>query len=535
MTFHSNDFIPLRNHLPIPPHDALLVVPLGGTSRVGMNATLVGHAGRWILVDVGATFAGADDTRSHDLAERHGGVLEQIIPDFRAIAANMGRIDGIVLTHAHEDHVGGIRPLFAFSDLWPRLTQIPIHATPYTLASVRKKLEETGAKPKLRQMQFRKPTRIGPFEIIPINVTHSAPETAALAIRTKAGTIVLGSDMKLDPNPVLGSVTDTRALEFLGHSGVLAFLGDSTNAANAGRSASEGDVRQGLAQIMSEHPGRVVVSTFASNVARLLSVAQAAHRSRRSLAMTGRSILQNVETAKQVGALDRLDFYEPRDVARFSSSKVAMVCTGSQAEPSSALRRMADDFEVGRRGRGLSLDPGDLVIHSARVIPGNEQTVKAMFDTFRANGVHVLEAGGDGLLIHASGHARRDELADFYRMLRPRFAVPVHGTRELISAHTDLAMSSGVEGVLSPAEGEVLRIAEDGVSIVGRLRLGQLATIAVGGRNAGETKLVGWENAKSPDMVNRTEVRGYRPRQRDDRRGFKDRFVPDLTPAPAFA
>lgn len=457
------------------------------------------------MVDVGATFAGSDDERAAALAEAHGGVLEQIIPDFRAISANFARLDAIVLTHAHEDHVGGIPALFRFGDAWKPMTRLPIHATPYTLGIVRAKVEETGEKANLKAMHPRKWTRIGTaFEVAPLQVTHSAPETCALVIRTKAGTIVLGSDMKIDPEPVLGAQTDVRGFEMIGAAGVLAFLGDSTNAGHDGRSASEGEVVRGLTKVMREHPGRVVVSTFASNLARLVGVQHAARASQRILGASGRSIERNVDIGGQSGVLRQgdLSLVKPHAMGSLAAGRAAMVCTGTQAEIGSAMRRMADDLEIGRRRHGFSLHPGDLVIHSARVIPGNEATVRAMFDTYRAHGIHVMEAGGPGPVIHASGHAKRDELGDFYRMLNPRFAVPVHGHSSLIEAHLDLAMSMpGVEAAMSPSEGQIMRIAQDGMSIVGRLRLGQLATIAVGGRNAGETKLVAWENATDPGMT----------------------------------
>ena len=479
-----------------------------------MNATLVGHAGRWIMVDVGATFAGADDDRAAEVAEAHGGVLEQIIPDFRAIGGLAGRLDGIVLTHAHEDHVGGIPAMFRFQKAWPRLARTPIHATPYTLGIVRAKVEETGEKATLRTINPRKWTRIGPFDVAPLQVTHSAPETCALVIRTKVGAIVLASDAKLDDEPVLGRRTDVQALEMMGAAGVLAFLGDSTNATHEGRSTSEGQVLRGLTEVMSGHTGRVVVSTFASNVARIAAISEAARKSGRLLAGSGRSILRNVEIAQQtrlVGPRD-LRLLDPRSLANVSTSKAALVCTGTQAELGSAMRKMADDLEAGRRPRNFPLAAGDLVVHSARVIPGNEATVRAMFDTYRSRGVEVIDASTPGWTIHASGHARRSELADFYRMLKPRFAVPVHGHRELIAAHEDLALSMpGVEAAVSPSEGEILRISTLGARIVGRIGIGQLATVAVGGRNAGETKLIGWSGASDPGMVSlHQEARRHR-------------------------
>jgi ribonuclease J len=490
--------------LPVPDRGSIMVVPLGGTSRVGMNVTLVGHAGRWIMVDVGATFAGADDDRAAEAAKANGGVLEQIIPDFRALAGVADRIDGIVLTHAHEDHVGGLPPLFNFAEAWPRLARTRIVATPYTLGVVRAKLKETGRKPQLSPMRHGHATRIGPFEITPVRMTHSAPETSGLVIRVKGlQPIFLATDFKLDRDPVLGELTDTETLSRLGREGVLAVLADSTNAGHSGWSVSEGEVRTGLSRIMASHPGRIVISTFASNLARIVGISEAAAASGRRLAGKGRSILRNVEIGYETGVLRQrqVRLLDPRDVMGVPRRQTAMVCTGTQAETGSALQRLADDLHSGRRSHTLALEPGDLIIHSARVIPGNEATVRSMFDTFRSRGVDVLEAGGPGPATHASGHARRDELAELYRMLNPRFAVPMHGHRELTAAHEDLALSLGVQAARSPAEGEVMRIGPLGLQILGRFEIGTLATIAVGGRNAGETRLIGWERASSPDLT----------------------------------
>lgn len=502
--------------LPTPGINEMLVIPLGGTDRVGMNATLVGFDRKWIMIDAGATFPGGDSDRAAELGAAFDGEVQQIVPDLRVIRGLMSRLAGIVVTHAHEDHIGALPTFFSYMKAWPELSRVPIYATNYTRGIIRRKLEEIGQRPKIVCIQPRRNVRIGSLDVLPVSVTHSAPETLMLAIRSAAGTIVFGSDAKLDPSPVLGRRTDTEALEILGRAGVTCYMGDSTNAIHDGRSVSEAQVVQGLTSIMRRHPGRVVVSTFASNLARIVGVTQAAKAAGRELGGAGRSILNNVETAVQCGLLtaDRVNFLEHRYLNEAPVGHSAVVCTGTQAEQGSALRRAAEDLEMGRNnGRGLRLEAGDLVVHSARTIPGNEGAVDAMFEMLRNAGVQVMTPGDTKEVIHASGHAKRGELSDMYQMLRPRFAAPVHGDRNLIGAHVDLAKSAGVGTVISPREGEVLAISDAGMRIAGRIPVAELAVLSVNGKYSGETRLVPWRapsinlSFRSPDNSSRRQVR----------------------------
>jgi Predicted hydrolase of the metallo-beta-lactamase superfamily len=503
---------------PVPGTDSMIVIPLGGTERVGMNATLIGYDGRWLLIDAGATFPGADSDRAVEVGELHEGEVDQIVPDLRRLAPIADRLDGIVVTHAHEDHIGALPALYGFAEAWPRLSRVPLYAGAYARGIIRRKLEEVGGKPMINTIAARKPVKIGPFEVTPVRVTHSAPETFMLAVKTPAATIVFGSDTKLDPNPVLGRATDTHELIRLGREGVDAYFGDSTNAAREGRSHSELEVAQGLEALMRRHPGRVVVSTFASNLARVAAIAQAARGTERRLGAFGRTILNNIETALEVQVLAKrqIELVDARHLAQCKPKHAAIVCTGTQAEQGSALMRAVEDLELRRQGRGLQLSPGDLVVHSARVIPGNEATVAAMFDTMRSHGITVVEAGKSDAIVHASGHGPRAELAEMYRMLRPTFAVPVHGHRELIEAHIDLARGmKGVRKAVSPLEGDILRVSKDDVRIVGRIGVGQLAVLSLGGRSSGETKLVAWDNADAISLrMRRQDTRQPRPGQR---------------------
>ena len=472
------------------------------------------------MIDAGATFAGSDDDGAAAFGEYFGGEIQQIIPDFRAITNIKSRLLGIIITHSHEDHIGAIPSLHAFSKAWPGIADTPMYAGGYTCGIIRRKLLEQGVTPRMNRLESRTAQRIGPFEIMPIDVTHSAPETFMLAIRTPVGIIIFGSDAKLDPAPVLGRTTDIQALEVLGNHGVLAYFGDSTNANRSGRSTSETEVTDNLSTIMRQHRGRVIVSTFASNLARVMGVIKAADRSGRMIAAAGRTIFNNLETAIDVKMIQRSDVDAIVDawvVNGQQPHRAAFVCTGTQAEQGSALRRAVEDLEMNQTNRrGILIEPGDMVIHSARTIPGNEATVKAMFDTLRHHQVTVLDPDSARCDIHASGHGKRDEIEDMYRMIKPRFAIPIHGHSELTDAHADIARSmAGVEKVGTPLEGEILQISSSNMEIIGRIDVGSLARVSQNGRNSGESRLVPWNSRHNINMHHSNPPRQFQePRKR---------------------
>lgn len=464
--------------------------------------TLIGFNGRWILVDAGATFAAADNSEAAEFATALGGTMGPIIPDLNSVKDIIPKIDGIVLTHAHEDHIGSLSLIHRFKDHWPGIERVKLYATSYTAAIVRTRLQEIGSNARIVTVPLARRQSVGRFGVEWVQVTHSAPQTTALAISCGAGTIVLASDFKLDSRPMLGANTDTRRLEQIGRTGVLALLADSTNAHRSGRSTSEHDVHRSLEVIMRSFPGRVFVSTFASNLARLHSMRLAANLTGRHLSLAGGSLRRNSAVAEKVGILRPAGrVLSSRTVSAMPRDKVAFLCTGSQAEPNSALARMATNLETGmQRKNDHAISRGDLIVHSARVIPGNDIAVDDLFGTFEKNGVYVMRADHPihDLQVHASGHGHADELRDLYRMVQPKFAVPIHGNRELISAHVDLARSfASVADVLSPQEGQILRISQDGISIIGAVRTHALASIRIGGSDE-NVKLARWKTHHAP-------------------------------------
>ena len=514
--------LPFLERAPIPSDSAITILPLGGTNRVGMNCYAVGTKGRWVLIDLGATFPGADDDFAAEFAERHEARVESIFPDPRSFGDIINRLDAIILTHAHEDHVGGIAPLLAFSEAWPRLSRVPIWGTKYTIETVQNRLREYGRSHPMRELHPKRTTRIGQFDITPIRVTHSAPQTMAILLACKAGRIIHASDVKVDSRPVIGAPTDFGSLERVGRAGVLAFLADSTNAHRSGRSRSEGEVMDGLTDVMRSATGRVYVSTFASNVARIEGIRGAARRSGRSLASSGFSIQRNFETASATGVLqpNTPPLIDARRLHHgIPKRKMAVVCTGTQAEERSALRRLTTELELGAFSNSgpFRIEAGDTVVHSARAIPGNEATVRMMLDTLRAKGVNVLDANS-GLPIHASGHGHRDELMDLYRAIRPRFAMPVHGNEELIEAHLDLARSvPSVRDAQSPREGEAFRVSEAGIERLGAMSVDLVAYLKGVGSTLGTEKLVAWPSGEAPDLKREANER---------RRGMTTRRAP---------
>ncbi len=453
---------------PVPGVDEILFLPLGGCSRIGMNMALYGHAGKWLIVDAGVAFLGD---------EAPG--INSVMADPRFIEERMSDVVGLVVTHAHEDHIGAIH------HLWPRL-RCPIYATPFAAHVIRDRLKDAGTARNVtvRTMAVGETVALGPFRVESIAMTHSIPEPVALAIRTRAGTVLHTGDWKFDPEPLVGRTADLDALKRLGDEGVLAMMCDSTNAMKEGVTGSEGSARSGLVDAFAGREGAIAVTGFASNVARMRAVAEAAAANDRRVVLAGRSLLRMEDAARACGYLDGVPAFLGLDAAaRMPRRNLVLMCTGSQGEERAALSRIARNEH-----RALSLAAGDTVMFSARVIPGNEEAVGEIRSLFDACGVAVVTPADAP--IHVSGHPARDDLIRMYGLVRPRFAVPVHGTIEHLEAHARLARSCGVERATIPEDGDIIRLsATEGTAVVGRVEPRRLA-------DDGE-KLIRWVGASS--------------------------------------
>jgi ribonuclease J len=435
--------------------EELVFLPLGGSGEIGMNFNAYGfgpaHRRQWIVVDCGITFGRETDAPGVDV----------ILPDIRFLAEQRDAVLGIVATHAHEDHIGAIAPL------WPSL-KCPIYATPFTAKLIEGKLAEAGLSVPVRQVPVGGSLALGPFAIDFISITHSILEPNLLAIRTPLGMIAHTGDWKIDPDPVLGEVTDSGAIRKLGDEGVLALVCDSTNALVPGHSGSEAKVRDSLSDLIGGLKGRVAVTAFASNVARLDSVAHAARRHGRTLALVGRSMHKIVAAARDSGYLkDFPETLDAREAADLPGRKVLYLVTGSQGEPRAALSRIADGNHP-----DVHLGKGDTVIFSSRVIPGNDLPIFEMHNKLSALGVEVLTA--EDHFVHVSGHPARDELAEMYRWTRPRIAVPVHGELRHMAEHARLAKSLQVPETLVPANGQLYRLAPGPAELIDEVPAGRL-------------------------------------------------------------
>ncbi|MBA2589219.1 MAG: ribonuclease J [Alphaproteobacteria bacterium] len=439
------------------PQDELVFLPLGGSGEIGMNFNAYGFGPendrQWIIVDCGVLFGREGNTPGVDL----------LMPDIRYLAERKDNVLAIIATHAHEDHIGAIAPL------WPSL-RCPIYATPFTARLITGKLEEAGLASKVyvHEVPVGGKLKLGPFELDFISITHSILEPNLLAIRTPLGVVAHTGDWKIDPNPMLGEATDTEALTRLGDEGVLALVCDSTNALVAGSSGSEANVRESLTELIGTLKGRVAVTGFASNVARLDTVARAAKAHGRRVALVGRSMQKMVSAARETGYLkDFPQVLDETEVADMPAHKVLYLCTGSQGEPRAALARIANGSHP-----HVELSEGDAVIFSSRVIPGNELAIAEIQNQLAGRGIALLTA--EDHFVHVSGHPCRDELAQMYRWIRPRLALPVHGEMRHQVSHAKLARSLQVPQAMVPENGQMFRLAPGRPELIDEVPAGRV-------------------------------------------------------------
>lgn len=434
-----------------PPDDALWFLPLGGAGEIGMNFALYGTAGKWLIVDCGVTF-GDETTPGVDV----------IMPDISFIAERRDDILGIVATHGHEDHIGAI------SYLWPQL-ECPIYATKFTKELIRNKLAyvDLDRAVKINEIPSGGAFEIGPFKGEFVSVTHSIPEAQMVILRTANGNVLHTGDWKFDPEPVIGTVSDKPKLKALGDEGLMALVGDSTNALVAGHSGSERIVAEEFDRLFPTISKRIVVACFASNTSRLKSIARAAARCGRSVTLVGRSLWRTAEAANECGYLPEFDAFLSENEAMLSPrDKVVIVATGCQGEPRAALSRIATDNHP-----EVDLDAGDTVIFSSRDIPGNEKEIARLQNNLIARGLVLITPNERP--VHVSGHSAQEELAELYALTHPRLAVPVHGETRHQTEHARLAETCGVEHILIPTNGQIIRLGPGVHEVVAEVSAGR--------------------------------------------------------------
>ena len=439
------------------PRDELVFLPLGGSNEIGMNLNLYGYGPsndrKWIVVDLGVTFG--DQTTPG---------VEIILPDPTYLEQVKNNLLGIVLTHAHEDHIGAV------GWLWRRF-KAPLYATPFTAFLLREKLREAGLEGQARitEVELGGNLKLGPFDIDLLTLTHSIPEPNGLAIKTPLGTVLHTGDWKIDPEPITGAPTDDAAIRKLGDEGVLAMICDSTNVFVDGESGSETGVREALTPLIKSLKGKVAVACFASNVARMDSVIRAGQAAGRAVVLVGRSMHRMAAAAKSVGLFQGLKpFVSDSEAKGLSDDKVLYLCTGSQGEARAALSRMSEGTHP-----HASLGKGDHCIFSSRVIPGNEVAIRNLQNRLADRGVR-LYTERDHPGIHVSGHPCRDELAQMYAWARPQIAVPTHGERRHLLEHVAFARDLQVPQAVAPRNGDMVRLAPGPAQIVESVPNGRL-------------------------------------------------------------
>ncbi len=434
----------------------LVFLPLGGTGEIGMNCYCYGvgpaDSREWLMVDLGVKFGGDAEPG-----------IDVILPDVGFITSNRNDLAGLVITHAHEDHIGAV------AWLWPQL-ECDVHCTPFAAELLKLKLKEHGLDGDVPVIvhQPGKAFKVGAFSVEYVEVTHSIPQSHALYIKTEQGRVLHSGDWKIDRTPVMGKPFSEKRFVEIGKEGIDALVCDSTNVLREGISPSETDVAATLTDIISQAKGRVAVTTFASHVERITSAVRAARANGREVVIAGRAMRNTIEAARICGLLENTGaFLDEGEFGYLPQDKIMLLCTGSQGESRAAIARIGEDNHP-----NIALEKGDLVIFSARTIPGNEKEVGAVINNLARLDVDVITA--DEALVHSSGHPRQGELQQMYEWVRPRAVVPMHGEPRHLRAHAKFAASHGVKETLVPEDGQIIRLAPGPVAVIDEAPVGIL-------------------------------------------------------------
>ncbi len=450
--------------IPAPPSDDYVrYIPLGGLDEVGLNCALIECNGSMLMVDCGLTFP---ETREFG--------VDVLIPDWQYVLDNLDKLDGLVITHGHEDHIGAA-PYFL------KEVDVPVYSGELTLGMLNRKLQSHGLTNDvdLYGVEPGDQLEIGPFVVEFIEINHSVPNAMAIALHTPLGTALVTGDWKLDQTPVFGQPADLSRLAEIGDGDMLALFGDSTNANVSGFSTSERAVQKGFSDVVDEAPGRVIIGQFSSNIYRVAGILEVAYQQGRKVALMGTSLVKNTNIARDLGYFPMPPedvLIKPRDIENYPDDQLLIVSTGSQAEPRSSLARMAHDDH-----RNLNIQKTDTVVLSARVIPGNEYGINSMINNLLKRGARVITA--DDAPIHCSGHGKQEEMKLMMNLTRPRYLVPVHGEYRMRKRHAELGNEVGLDDSLVIENGDVLEMTSTSAQVVGQVHHGRLL---IDGRNVGD-------------------------------------------------
>ena len=433
------------------PKDELLFSAIGGIGEIGMNFYIYGTQGKWIIVDLGITF-GNDDTPGIDI----------ILPNPEFIKKNKKDLLGIIITHAHEDHIGAV------PYLWSQL-ECPVYSTPFASAILKRKITELKIKKNfVKTISLDSTLKLGPFTIDIISTTHSIPEPNAIAIKTKFGNILHTGDWKIDPNPLVGKSFNTKKLQNFGNNGVLAIVSDSTNANVNGHSRSEQTLRESLVKIVSQLKNRVAITSFASNLARVETFGYVAEKTGRVAALCGRSLWTMYQAALDTGYLKKTrPFLDEKEIIGLPKDQTLLICTGSQGEPRAAMSRISKDEH-----QNIFLEEGDTVIFSSKVIPGNETSIMKVQNSLRERNINIITETDK--FVHVSGHPHREELKKMYSWIKPSIVIPVHGEYHHLKGNIEVAKECGIKKGLILKNGLLVKLAPGKPKVLGSVTTGKL-------------------------------------------------------------